>query len=122
MNMVKKKRNLQSMEIRWKKTAGTRLKVGNLKKGGQRIKVYSSSSLRNRLVNLCPELYRSGITRMLFNDLILLRIMSCDYKLLPSKVGKSSCMFPIFHALDFNHFQLTQLQDSLKKNDTNSDP
>ena len=88
VNMVKKKRNLQRMEIRWKKTAGTRQKVGNLKKGSQRIKVYSSSSLRNRLVNLCPELYRSGITRMLFNDLILLRIMSCDYKLLLSEVSK----------------------------------
>ena len=51
-------------------------------------KVLSSPNMRNRLVQLTPQLYRPAITRILFNDLILLRLMSCDYKLLPDKIGK----------------------------------
>ena len=39
-------------------------------------------------MNLVPELYRPAIERILLNDLVLLRLMSCDYTLLPTKIGK----------------------------------
>merc|ERR1719186_1269433 len=45
-------------------------------------KVYGSQVLRRRLINFCPPLYRSAMDRILFNDLILMRLMSCDYRLL----------------------------------------
>ena len=51
-------------------------------------KVYGSSVLRQRIVSLCPPLYQSVMAMVLFNDLVLLRLISCDYQLLPSKIGK----------------------------------
>ena len=51
-------------------------------------KVFGSTNMRNRLVQLVPQLYRPAITRILLNDLTLLRLMSCSYKLLPSKIGR----------------------------------
>ena len=53
-------------------------------------KIFKSEILRERIVQLCPELYRPAMRRILFNDLILLRLMSCEYKLLPDKIGKIS--------------------------------
>ena len=47
-----------------------------------------SSVLRKRVVDLVPPLFRSAMDRILFNDLILLRLMSSDYMLLASKIGK----------------------------------
>ena len=54
-------------------------------------KFFNSDVLRTRLVNLCPEQFRPAMERILFNDLILLRLMSCSYVLLPSKIGKDFC-------------------------------
>ena len=51
-------------------------------------KVFKSSNLRNRLVQLVPELYRPAFERIMLNESVLLRLMSCDYKLLPAKIGK----------------------------------
>ena len=50
-------------------------------------KVFGSSNMRSRLVQLVPRLYRPAMEKILLNDLILLRLMSCDYKLLPAKIG-----------------------------------
>ena len=50
-------------------------------------KVFGSSNMRSRLVQLVPHLYRPAMEKILLNDLILLRLMSCDYKLLPAKIG-----------------------------------
>ena len=50
-------------------------------------KMLFSKSLRGRMVNLCPELYRSAMRMILVNDLVILRLMSCDYVLLPDKIG-----------------------------------
>ena len=50
--------------------------------------IFASPILRRRLVNLCPEVYRPIMAKILLNDLILLRLMSCSYLLLPSKIGK----------------------------------
>ena len=50
-------------------------------------KVFTSSNMRERLVKLTPELYRPAMRKILLNELILLRLMSCDYKLLPDKIG-----------------------------------
>ena len=44
--------------------------------------------MRERLVKLTPELYRPAMRKILLNELILLRLMSCDYKLLPDKIGQ----------------------------------
>ena len=50
-------------------------------------KVFHSEELRGRMVNLCPEIYKQAMSRILFNDVILLRLMSCDYLPLPAKIG-----------------------------------
>ena len=50
-------------------------------------KVFHSSNMRNRLVQLVPPLYRAAIERILLNDLVLMRLMSCDFKLLPDKIS-----------------------------------
>jgi hypothetical protein len=62
-------------------------------------KVFHSEELRGRLVNLCPEIYKQAMSRILFNDLILLRLMSCDYLLLPAKIGRIFC--PKFSDLEY---------------------
>ena len=67
-------------------------------------KVFNSSNMRRRLVNLVPELYRPAIERILLNDLVLLRLMSCDYTLLPTKIGKEG-HFHWFKNLDHMHIQ-----------------
>ena len=51
-------------------------------------KIYKSPVLRKRVVDMCPVLYRAAMDAILFNDLILLRLMSCDYRLLYEKIGK----------------------------------
>ena len=51
-------------------------------------KVFHSEALRKRLVDLVPVVYRPALSMVLFNNLILLRLMSCDYVLLPSKIGR----------------------------------
>ena len=51
-------------------------------------KIYGSEALRNRIVQLCPVIYRPAMAQILFNDFILLRLMSCDYDLLPDKIGR----------------------------------
>jgi hypothetical protein len=51
-------------------------------------KILKSSVLRKRVVDLVPPLFRSAMDMILFNDLILLRLMSSDYMLLASKIGK----------------------------------
>ena len=57
-------------------------------------KIYHSSILRQRLVNLCPVLYRPVMDSILFNDLVvILRLMSCDYQLLPSKIGEALSLY-----------------------------
>lgn len=50
-------------------------------------KFFSSKELRDRLVNLCPPLYRAAYEKILFNDLIILRLMSCRYQVLVDKIG-----------------------------------
>ena len=47
-----------------------------------------TKELRDRLVKLCPPLYRAAYERLLFNDLIILRLISCRYKVLVDKIGK----------------------------------
>ena len=51
-------------------------------------KTLSSPVLRQRLVDLCPDVYRQAMEQILLNDLTILRLMSCGYLLLPSKIGK----------------------------------
>ena len=46
-----------------------------------------SKELRDRLVRLCPPLYRVAYERLLFNDLLILRLISCRYKVLVDKIG-----------------------------------
>ena len=53
-------------------------------------KVYRSTELRERLVNLCPDLYKEAFRQLLFNDLIILRLTSCKYRVLVDKIGKRS--------------------------------
>ena len=53
-------------------------------------KIFHEEELRNRLVKLVPEVFRPAIQKILFQDLILLRLMSCDYLLLPEKIGKTT--------------------------------
>ena len=50
-------------------------------------KFYRSSELRGRLVDLCPPLYRNAFEQILFNDLIILRLISCRYRVLVDKIG-----------------------------------
>ena len=50
-------------------------------------KFYRSSELRARLVDLCPALYRNAFQQILFNDLIILRLISCRYRVLVDKIG-----------------------------------
>jgi hypothetical protein len=52
-------------------------------------KIFHEEVLRERLVKLVPEVFRPAMRKILFQDLILLRLMSCDYVLLPDKIGKS---------------------------------
>ena len=56
-------------------------------------KVYRSKELRGRLVKLCPLLYKSAFEKILFNDLILLRLTSCNYRVLVDKIGKKTYYF-----------------------------
>ena len=53
-------------------------------------KMFHSEELRNRMVKMVPDVFRPAVSQILFNDLILLRLMSCDYLLLPDKIGKTS--------------------------------
>ena len=70
-------------------------------------KVYGSQVLRKRLINFCPPLYRSAMDRILFNDLILMRLMSCDYRLLPSKIGNKNHKKFLLGLNGLNSFQMT---------------
>ena len=51
-------------------------------------KVYRSTELRERLVSLCPPLYQEAMRQLLLNDLTILRLTSCKYKVLVEEVGK----------------------------------
>ena len=51
-------------------------------------KVYRSSELRGRLVDLCPPLYKAAFERIFFNDCILLRLISCRYRVLVNRIGR----------------------------------
>ena len=50
-------------------------------------KVYRSTELRERLVSLCPDLYKEAFRQALFNDLVILRLTSCKYRVLVDKIG-----------------------------------
>ena len=52
-------------------------------------KFFSSKELRDRLVHLCPPLYKAAYEKILFNDLTILRLMSCRYEVLVDKIGNS---------------------------------
>ena len=67
-------------------------------------KVYGSEVLRKRLLSFCPPLYKSAMERVWFNDLILLRLMSCDYLLLPSKIGNKNHKKSLLCSNGFNSF------------------
>ena len=51
-------------------------------------KVYGEPVLRQRLVELCPPMYQMAMDRILFNDMLLLRLMSCDHYLPHDKIGQ----------------------------------
>ena len=51
-------------------------------------KIFQSSVLRERLVDLCPPIYQQAMSQILLNDLTLLTLMSCDKLLNVSKIGK----------------------------------
>ena len=40
-------------------------------------------------MDLCPALYRNAFEKILFNDLIILRLISCRYRVLVDKIGIS---------------------------------
>ena len=52
-------------------------------------KFYKSEVLRERLVSLCPDPYIESFRQILLNDLIILRLMSCNLHLITDKVGQS---------------------------------
>ena len=47
--------------------------------------------MRERLVSLCPEPFKESYRQILLNDLIILRLISCDLHLLTDNVGKCLC-------------------------------
>ena len=51
-------------------------------------KIFQSSVLRERLVDLCPPIYQQAMSQILLNDLTLLTLMSCDKLLNVSKIGE----------------------------------
>ena len=51
-------------------------------------KVYRSRELRERLVALCPPVHREAYRQLLLNDLTILRLTSCKYRVLVDEVGK----------------------------------
>ena len=51
-------------------------------------KFYHSLELRSRLVKLCPPLFKLAYEKILFNDLIILRLISCRYRVLVDKIGE----------------------------------
>ena len=53
-----------------------------------------SKELRDRLVNLCPLLYKAAYEKILANDLTILRLMSCRYEVLVDKIGKLEILNP----------------------------
>ena len=53
-------------------------------------KVYRSRELRERLVALCPQVYQIPFRQLLLNDLTILRLTSCNYRVLVEEVGKFS--------------------------------
>ena len=53
-------------------------------------KVFKSKELRDRLVNLCPPLYKAAYEKILLNDLTILRLMSCRYEVLVHKIGNQT--------------------------------
>ena len=50
---------------------------------------FASPVLRMRLGNLCPESHREAMDQILVNDLTILRLMNCDYTLLPEKIART---------------------------------
>ena len=50
-------------------------------------KVYRSRELRERLVTLCPPFYKEAFRQALFNDLVILRLTSCKYRVLVDEIG-----------------------------------
>ena len=63
-------------------------------------KFYRSTELRGRLVDLCPPLYRNAFEQILFNDLIILRLISCRYRVLVEKIG-ILIIINIFYSINF---------------------
>ena len=63
-------------------------RAGNTTTSEAARKVFMSKELRDRLVNLCPLLYKAAYEKILVNDLIILRLMSCRYEVLVDKIGK----------------------------------
>ena len=55
-------------------------------------KVFKSKELRDRLVNLCPPLYKAAYEKILLNDLLILRLMSCKYEVLVDKIGNQASL------------------------------
>lgn len=51
-------------------------------------KVFGSTELRQRLVNMAPDAYKAAYDEILFNDYILLRLISCNLRILPDKVDQ----------------------------------
>ena len=63
-----------------------------------------SEELRARLVKLCPPLYRGTFEKILFNDLLILRLMSCRYNVLVNKIGKFSLKIRVEGELSYELF------------------
>ena len=51
-------------------------------------KMFCEEELRSRIVKLVPQEFRPAMEKILFQDMILLRLMSCDYLLLPEKINR----------------------------------
>ena len=66
--------------------------------------MYGEPVLRQRLVKLCPPMYQLAMDRILFNDMLLLRLMSCDHYLLHDKIGQ----FNTVMKYSFNSFPISE--------------
>ena len=71
-------------------------RAGNTTTSEAARKVFMSKELRDRLVNLCPPLYKAAYEKILANDLTILRLMSCRYEVLVDKIGKLEMFNPNF--------------------------
>ena len=64
-------------------------------------KFYHSQELRDRLVKLCPPLYRTAFATILFNDLLILRLTSCRYNVLVDKIGEFTADLLLYLIITF---------------------